>query len=121
MSRPPRPNALTTRSMARASSPRTARTAPATIPPVVAPPDVDTSARPAAGGEAADRALIAADWPLTQRVKSVAGEHAMVVTSHPLASDVGVDILRRGGNAVDAAVAVAFALTVVHPVAGDIR
>jgi len=93
---------------------------PPPIPPVVAPPDVDTSARPAAGGEAADRALIAADWPLTQRVKSVAGEHAMVVTSHPLASDVGVDILRRGGNAVDAAVAVAFVLTVVHPVAGNI-
>ncbi len=93
---------------------------PPPIPPVIAPPDVDTSARPAAGGEAADRALIAADWPLTQRIKSVAGEHAMVVTSHPLASDVGVDILRRGGNAVDAAVAVAFALTVVHPVAGNI-
>src|SRR5207249_8152351 len=93
---------------------------PPPIPPVIGPPDVDTSARPAAGGEATDRALIAADWPLTQRVRSVAGEHAMVVTSHPLASDVGVDILRRRGNAVDAAVAVAFALTVVHRVAGNI-
>src|SRR5919201_1412741 len=50
----------------------------------------------------------------------VTGEHAMVVTSHQLASDVGVDVLRRGGNAVDAAVAVAFALAVVHPVAGNI-
>jgi gamma-glutamyltranspeptidase/glutathione hydrolase len=92
---------------------------PAT-PPAVAPPAVDTPARPAAGGAPARGALIPADWPLTQRVRPVAGEHAMVVTSHPLASDVGVDILRRGGNAVDAAVAVAFALTVVHPVAGNI-
>src|SRR2546430_6625189 len=59
-------------------------------------------------------------WPLGLRVKPVTGEHAMVVTSHPLASDVGVDILRRGGNAVDATVAIGFALAVVHPVAGNI-
>src|SRR5207249_12201833 len=44
----------------------------------------------------------------------------LVVSSHQLASDVGVDILRRGWNAVDAAVAVGFALAVVHPVAGNI-
>lgn len=50
----------------------------------------------------------------------VRAPHAMVVTVHHLATDVGVDILRRGGNAVDAAVAVGFALAVVHPVAGNI-
>src|SRR6266700_6576990 len=90
------------------------------IAPAIAPPAVDTSTRAAVQGGPPSRALIAADWPLTRRVTPVTGEHAMVVTSHPLASDVGVDMLRRGGTAVDAAVAVAFALAVVHPVAGNI-
>ncbi len=44
----------------------------------------------------------------------------MVVTVHALASQVGVDILKQGGNAVDAAVATGFALAVVHPPAGNI-
>src|SRR2546422_6771736 len=60
------------------------------------------------------------DWALAGRAQAVAAPHAMVVSSHPLASEVGTDILRRGGNAVDAAVAIGFALAVVHPVAGNI-
>ena len=43
-----------------------------------------------------------------------------VVTAHPLSSKVGVDILKKGGNAVDAAIAVKFALAVVYPNAGNI-
>jgi gamma-glutamyltranspeptidase/glutathione hydrolase len=52
--------------------------------------------------------------------KEATGDSAMVVSAHPLASKVGVDILRRGGNAIDAAVAVQFALAVVYPQAGNI-
>src|SRR5437899_1760235 len=47
-------------------------------------------------------------------------QHAMVVTIQHNATDAGVEILKQGGNAVDAAVAVGFALAVVYPFAGNI-
>ncbi len=50
----------------------------------------------------------------------VEGQHGMVVTAQHLATDVGVEVLKNGGNAVDAAVAVGYALAVVYPTAGNI-
>ena len=47
-------------------------------------------------------------------------KNGLVVSAHEIASRVGVDILKKGGNAVDAAVAVSYALAVVYPVAGNI-
>ncbi|HEY0174949.1 MAG TPA: gamma-glutamyltransferase, partial [Pedobacter sp.] len=47
-------------------------------------------------------------------------KHTAVVCAHPEAAKVGVDIMKRGGNAVDAAIAVQFALAVVYPNAGNI-
>ena len=50
----------------------------------------------------------------------IESKNGMVVSTHPVASEVGLSILQKGGNAIDAAVAVNFALAVVHPAAGNI-
>ncbi len=63
---------------------------------------------------------LAAPHAFAASVAPVAAEHGMVVTAQHLATRVGVDVLKRGGNAVDAAVAVGYALAVVYPAAGNL-
>ncbi len=57
---------------------------------------------------------------MLEKATPVTGRHAMVVSAQHLASDAGRDILKQGGNAVDAAVAVGYALAVTHPCCGNI-
>ncbi|HWX81444.1 MAG TPA: gamma-glutamyltransferase family protein [Steroidobacteraceae bacterium] len=60
------------------------------------------------------RGVRAEGWPAQSR-SEVMAQHGMVVTSQPLAAQVGLQILQHGGNAIDAAVAMAAALNVMEP------
>ncbi|MBA4054447.1 MAG: gamma-glutamyltransferase, partial [Marivirga sp.] len=64
--------------------------------------------------------LVACTPGKKERVIGLVTDSAMVVSAHPLASKVGVEILRKGGNAIDAAIATQLALAVVYPSAGNI-
>src|SRR5689334_1788812 len=65
--------------------------------------------------------LVAASQPVfADGLRPVHARKAMVVSVHAEASRVGAEIMAKGGNAVDAAVATGFALAVVHPAAGNI-
>ena len=67
-------------------------------------------------------AFIASALPFASRVVAapVRGQHGMVASQHEIASRIGVEVMKKGGNAVDAAIAVGIALAVVYPEAGNI-
>ena len=65
-------------------------------------------------------AILAASPASAVAPAPVGAEHGMVVTAQHLASSIGADVLRQGGNVVDAAVAVGYALAVVYPAAGNL-
>ena len=104
------------------------RSAPEAAQPPVATPVVTIDAGSGSGsgsGSAAKAAIepvyrtAASGYHLDPSVAGV-GKTFMVVSESPQASQVGKDVLAHGGNAVDAIVATAFALAVVHPSAGNI-
>ena len=75
---------------------------------------------PVAALGAQARTVFAPTWRYADRAHVAEGEHGMVASGSAVASEVGRDILKAGGNAVDAAVAVGFALQVTHAEAGNI-
>ena len=65
-------------------------------------------------------ALVLNSAALAVAREPVRAKRGMVASTNELASRIGVDVMKRGGNAVDAAIAVAFALAVTHPAAGNL-
>jgi gamma-glutamyltranspeptidase/glutathione hydrolase len=69
---------------------------------------------------AQDQRVSADPMPNPHTTRAVLAQHDMVVAQEKIAADIGEDVLKRGGNAVDAAVAVGFTMAVTYPRAGNI-
>ncbi|HEV2642237.1 MAG TPA: gamma-glutamyltransferase, partial [Candidatus Elarobacter sp.] len=83
-------------------------------------PAPSTAPAPRGSTAALQSAAFPDGWANKTRRAASFGDHAMIATNSPLASEAGVEILKKGGNAVDAAVAVGMALEVTFPYAGNI-
>jgi gamma-glutamyltranspeptidase/glutathione hydrolase len=95
-----------------------AQPAPLPFPFFIPPPPPAAAPKIAPPSDAlTDRAPPSREHP---SVRAVPAKHGMVVASEPRAARIGLEILQKGGNAVDAAVAVGFALAVTYPSAGNI-
>ena len=75
---------------------------------------------PPAGGVQTRPVVFPDTWRFSADDAPVAAEHAVIVTTDGVASEIGAAVMERGGNAVDAAVAVSLSLAVVNPEAGNI-
>jgi gamma-glutamyltranspeptidase/glutathione hydrolase len=88
--------------------------------PPAPPPATTLEAVSPADARHESPAVFPATWRYRAGAIPTAGAHGMVVSTDSLASAAGLEILRAGGNSIDAAIAVQFALAVVNPVAGNI-
>ena len=91
--------------------------APALAAPVTAPAAAHATSIPTAALDSTAGGIRRAQWMAAQPVLA---KHAMVVSAQHYATEAGLSILKQGGNAIDAAVAVGYALAVVHPCCGNI-
>lgn len=64
--------------------------------------------------------VLVASWPVPTSAQTVTAKNALVASAHPLATQAGVEILQKGGNAIDAAIATTLAISVVEPFSAGI-
>lgn len=94
----------------------------AAIPLLFIAPAVSCQSTRAAGAESVQRGVVSfpGTWRFSPGARAEFGERFMIASNSRLASEAGNEIIRGGGNAVDAAVAVGFALAVTYPYAGNL-